>query len=68
MLEALADNTEFAFSPLYFYCDGGRNGAELAQVEETRKQVMRLAWWSASWWKSSHCTVSSENVGEGKGA
>jgi len=39
MLEALADNPEFAFSPLYFYCDGARNNGESAQVEETRRLV-----------------------------
>jgi hypothetical protein len=29
--------------------------------------VVRLAWYSASRWKSSHCLVRRENVGEGKG-
>lgn len=38
-LESLAQNAEFAESSLFIYCDGARNDAESAQVEETRKLV-----------------------------
>lgn len=38
-LESLALNPEFAASPLFIFCDGARNGAESAQVEESRKLV-----------------------------
>jgi hypothetical protein len=38
-LESLAQNHEFAESPLFIYCDGARNDAEAAQVEETRQLV-----------------------------
>lgn len=38
-LESLALNPEFAASPLFIFCDGERNGAESAQVEESRKLV-----------------------------
>lgn len=38
-LESLAQNPEFAESPLFIYCDGARNEAEAAQVNETRKLV-----------------------------
>lgn len=38
-LESLALNPEFAASPLFIYCDGERNRAESAQVEESRKLV-----------------------------
>lgn len=38
-LESLAQNLEFAASPLFIYCDGPRNEAEAAQVDETRKLV-----------------------------
>ncbi len=38
-LESLAQNPEFTESPLFIYCDGARNDAEAAQVEETRQLV-----------------------------
>jgi len=38
-LESLAHNPEFVKSQLFIYCDGARNNAESAQVEETRKLV-----------------------------
>jgi hypothetical protein len=38
-LESLALNPEFDECPLFIYCDGARNEAESAQVEETRKLV-----------------------------
>jgi hypothetical protein len=38
-LESLAQNAEFSESPLFIYCDGARNDAESAQVDETRKLV-----------------------------
>jgi hypothetical protein len=38
-LESLALNPEFAESPLVIYCDGARNEAEVAQVEEVRQLV-----------------------------
>lgn len=38
-LESLAQNAEFIESPLFIYCDGARNDAELVQVEATRKLV-----------------------------
>ena len=38
-LESLAQNHEFESSPLFIYCDGARNAAESAQVEQTRKLV-----------------------------
>jgi len=38
-LESLAQNSEFFSSPLFIYCDGARNIAESALVEETRKLV-----------------------------
>lgn len=38
-LESLAQNPEFAESPLFIYCDGARNKDESAQVQETRKLV-----------------------------
>lgn len=38
-LESLAQNPEFAASPLFIFCDGARNAAEAAQVAETRKLV-----------------------------
>lgn len=38
-LESLAQNAEFPASPLFIYCDGARNDAESAQVDETRRIV-----------------------------
>lgn len=38
-LESLAQNPEFAESPLFIYCDGARNESEAAQVEEVRQFV-----------------------------
>jgi hypothetical protein len=38
-LESLAQNYEFAESPLFIYCDGARNNTEAVQVEKTRKLV-----------------------------
>jgi len=35
-LESLAQNPEFAESPLFIYCDGARHDGEASQVEETR--------------------------------
>lgn len=40
-LESLAQNPEFATSPLFIYCDGARNEADLVLVEETRKVVSK---------------------------
>lgn len=38
-LESLAQNSEFAESPLFIFCDGARNAAETDRVSETRKLV-----------------------------
>jgi hypothetical protein len=38
-LEALTKNPELSASQLFIYCDGARNDAEVAQVEETRQLV-----------------------------
>jgi hypothetical protein len=38
-LESLAQNPEFPASPLFIYCDGARNDADAARVEETRELV-----------------------------
>jgi hypothetical protein len=38
-LESLAQNPEFAESPLFIYCDGARHDIESAQVEQTRQLV-----------------------------
>lgn len=39
VLESLSKNPEFVDSPLFIYCDGARNDAELVQVEETRSLI-----------------------------
>ena len=38
-LESLTQNPEFSASPLFIYCDGARNDAEAARVQQTRELV-----------------------------
>jgi GR25 family glycosyltransferase involved in LPS biosynthesis len=38
-LESLAQNPEFTESPLFIYCDGARNEADIGQVMKTRQLV-----------------------------